>query len=471
LPGIDTTGGTTALIMAAGQGTRMKSSLPKVLHPVCGRPMLLWPVIAARAAGISRVAVIVSPGSDFGDTLPDGVETVVQQQSDGTGGAVRAALEVVEESEQVLVLSGDVPLVSTEVISSLLEDHHGTGAAATVMTAILDDPGSYGRVVRDGDGEIEKIVEVKAAGDATDEELEIREINSGIYCFRGLDLAEALGEIRNENAQGEYYLPDVLPVLRSRGLSVGAHIADDPAVNLGVNNRADLATVEAEARLRILRGHMLNGVTIVDPGSTWIDADVTIGADTRIEPGTSLRGATEVGSGALIGPHSTITDCGIGDRSQVVHSMLTLCEVLEDCLVGPFSYLRPGAKLEDGAKAGTFVEVKNSTLGPGAKVPHLSYVGDAEIGEGANLGAGTITANYDGTRKHRTVVGPGARIGVDTMLVAPVNVGEGAFTGAGAVIREDVPARALAVSRGDQRNMYEYAERRNAREAEGDKDS
>lgn len=452
--------------MAAGQGTRMKSSLPKVMHPVCGRPMIAWPVIAARSAGISRIAVIVSPGSDFGDTLPDGVETVVQDQSDGTGGAVRAALEVVRQSGQVLVLSGDVPLVSTEVISSLIEDHRETGAAATVMTAVLEDPGAYGRVVRDQAGDIERIVEVKAAGDATAEELEIREINSGIYCFRGSELAEALGQIGNDNAQGEYYLPDVLPALRTAGFKVTAHIADDPAVNLGVNNRADLATVETEARRRILRSHMLNGVTIVDPDSTWIDADVTIGTDTRIEPGTSLRGATEVGSGALIGPHSTITDCGIGNRSQVIHSVLTLCEVLEDCLVGPFSYLRPGARLEQGAKAGTFVEVKNSTLGPGAKVPHLSYIGDAEIGEGANLGAGTITANYDGTRKHRTVVGPGARIGVDTMLVAPVEVGEGAYTGAGSVIREDVPSRALAVSRGDQRNIDEYAEMRREREAE-----
>ena len=457
--------------MAAGQGTRMKSSLPKVMHPVCGRPMLVWPVVAARAAGISRIAVVVSPGADYSEVLPDDVETVVQEQSDGTGGAVRAALDLVRESDRVLVLSGDVPLVSTEVISSLLEDHRSTGAAATVMTAVLEDPGAYGRVVRNEAGEIERVVEVKSAGDATAEELEIREINSGIYCFRGRELAEALLEIGNDHAQGEYDLPDVLPALRRIGLKVTAHIADDPAVNLGVNNRVDLATVEAEARVRILREHMLNGVTIVDPQSTWIDADVTIGQDTRIEPGTSLRGATEIGADALIGPHSTITDCGIGDRSQVVQSVMTLCELLEDCLVGPFSYLRPGARLEDGAKAGAFVELKNSTLGPGAKIPHLSYIGDSEIGEGANLGAGTITANYDGTRKHRTVIGAGARIGVDTMLVAPVNVGEGAYTGAGAVIREDVPARALAVSRGDQRNIDEYAEQRQTREAEGGQES
>jgi len=456
--------------MAAGRGTRMKSALPKVLHPVCGRMMIAWPVLAARQAGIDRIAVIVSPGGELGEAMPEGCETVIQPEADGTGGAIRAAIEVVRESAELLVLSGDVPLVSAEAIEGLLAEHRDSGASATVMTAVLEDPGAYGRVVRDADGGIDRIVEAKAEGDATPEQLEITEINSGIYCFRGEHLAEALGEIGNDNAQGEYYLPDVLPALRGRGLSVAAHVAADPAVNMGVNSKADLAAVEAEARRRINRGHMLNGVTIVDPETTWIDADVSIGPDTRIEPGTSLRGATEVGAGALIGPHSTITDCGIGDRSQVIHSVLNLCEVLEGCSVGPFAYLRPGARLEDGAKAGTFVEVKNSTVGPGAKVPHLSYIGDADVGEGANLGAGTITANYDGVRKHRTVIGPGARIGVDTMLVAPVEIGEGAWTGAGSVIRQDVPPRALAVSRGDQRNMNEYAERRKAREAEQDQD-
>jgi bifunctional UDP-N-acetylglucosamine pyrophosphorylase/glucosamine-1-phosphate N-acetyltransferase len=462
---------TTALIMAAGEGTRMRSSLPKVLHPVCGRAMITWPILAAREAGIERVAVIVSPNRDLGRHLPDGVETVVQPESDGTGGAVRAALEVIRESSEVLVLSGDVPLVSTEVIGNLLGAHRDTGAAATVMTAILDDPGAYGRVVRDPDGAVARIVEAKAAGDATEEELRIKEINSGTYVFDGEALAAALGEIGNDNAQGEYYLPDVLPVMRAGGRRVSAHVADDVAVNLGVNNRVDLATVEAEARQRILRGHMLAGVTIVDPASTWIDADVTIGPDARIEPGTSIRGASEVGAGAVIGPHTTIIDSGVGENSEVIHSHLVLCEVMENCSVGPFAYLRPGATLRDGAKAGTFVEVKNSNVGPGAKVPHLSYVGDADIGEGANLGAGTITANYDGVRKHRTVVGPGARIGVDTMLVAPVEVGEGAYTGAGAVIRNNVPPRSLAVSRGDQRTIEEYAERRQAREAEQEPDS
>lgn len=458
----------TALIMAAGQGTRMRSSLPKVLHPVCGRPMIAWPILAARQAGADRVAVIVSPDRNLGDALPDGVETIEQPESNGTGGAVRSALEIVRESPRVLVLSGDVPLISSDVITGLLASQDESGASATVMTAILEDPGSYGRVVRGGDGTIRKIVEAKTDGDATREELAIREINSGTYVFDGESLAWALGELSSDNAQGEYYLTDVIAVMRSRGELVTAHVSKDPAINLGVNNRFDLAVVEAEARQRILERHMLAGVTIVDPATTWIDAGVTIGQDSRIEPGTSLRGATEVGEGTVVGPHSTVVDSGIGDRSEVIHSFVTLCELGEGCSVGPFAFLRPGAKLADGAKAGTFVEVKNSNVGVGSKIPHLSYVGDADIGDGSNLGAGTITANYDGTEKHRTKIGSNVRIGVDTMLVAPVEVGDGAYTGAGAVIRESIPPGALSVSKNDQRNVDDYAGRLAARKAEGE---
>lgn len=458
----------TALIMAAGQGTRMRSALPKVLHPVCGRPMIAWPVLAAREAGVSRVAVIVSPDRDLSSALPDGVETVEQVSSDGTGGAIRAAISIVRDSAEVLVLSGDVPLVSAAVINGLISARKESGASATVMTAVLDDPGSYGRIVRGSDGTVSKIVEAKAPGDATDDELAIKEINSGTYVFDGDSLATALEEIDDDNAQGEYYLTDVIKVMRSRGELVTAHVSDDPAINLGVNNRADLSVVETEARARILHEHMMAGVTIVDPASTWIDAGVTIGEDSRIEPGSSLRGATEVGEGTTIGPHTTIIDSGIGNRCQVIQSYLNLCELADGCSVGPFAYLRPGAKLEDGAKAGTFVEVKNSTIGEGSKVPHLSYIGDADIGAGSNLGAGTITANYDGVNKHRTKIGPGVKIGVDTMLVAPVEVGENAWTGAGAVIRQNVPPGALAVSAGDQRTVDEYGKRRASREAEGE---
>jgi bifunctional UDP-N-acetylglucosamine pyrophosphorylase / glucosamine-1-phosphate N-acetyltransferase len=450
------------LVMAAGEGTRMRSATPKMLHPVCGRPMVAWPIAAARSAGAGRVVAIVSPGRDISAGLPDGVETVVQSQSDGTGGAVRAAEPLLREAETVLVLSGDVPLISAETISGLLAAHADTGAAATMLTIELDEPGSYGRVVRDPAGEVERVVEAKAVGDATAEQLAIREINAGTYAFRAEALAEALAGLSSDNAQGEYYLPDVLPALREAGHSVAAHLTDDLAVTMGVNNRVDLAAVEAEGRRRILERHMLAGVTVVDPGSTWIDAGVEIGADVRIEPGVSLRGRTAIAPGATLGPHTTVTDSQIGEGAAVVHSHLVECAVGEDARVGPFAHLRPGAELAAGAKAGTFVEVKNSQIGEGAKVPHLAYVGDAEIGAGSNLGAGSITANYDGFRKNRTTIGENARIGVDTMLIAPVEVGDGAYTGAGAVIKSDVPDGALAVSENEQRNIEGYADRKAA---------
>jgi bifunctional UDP-N-acetylglucosamine pyrophosphorylase/glucosamine-1-phosphate N-acetyltransferase len=312
-------------------------------------------------------------------------------------------------------------------------------------------------VVRAADGSVEAVVEAKAAGDASPEQLAIGEINAGTYAFDAAPLAAALDGLANDNAQGEYYLPDVFPALRAAGHSVAAHRADDVAVTMGVNNRVDLAAVEAEARRRLLEAHMLAGVTVVDPGSTWVDAGVEIGADARLEPGTSLRGATRVGGHSVIGPHSTLLDTEVGVEASVVHSYLTRCRVGDGCSVGPFAYLRPDAVLDAAAKAGTFVEVKNSRIGKGAKVPHLSYVGDADVGAGANLGAGTITANYDGFRKHRTVIGRDARIGVDTMLVAPVEVGDSAYTGAGAVVKEDVPEGALAVSENAQRNIDGYA--------------
>ena len=455
--------------MAAGEGTRMRSSLPKMLHPLCGRPLVAWPILAAREAGAGRVAAIVSPGRDLSAGFPGEVETVVQPEPDGTGGAVRAALPLIEAAETVLVLSGDHPLLSAATISGLLEAHAASGAAATMVTIELDDPGSYGRVVRGPGGEVERVVEAKGGrGDAGAEQLAIREINAGTYVFDAGPLAEALADLSDDNAQGEYYLPDVFPVLRETGHTVAAHLADDFAVTMGVNDRAELAAVEAEARRRILAAHMRAGVTVVDPASTWIDAEVEIAADARIEPGTSLRGATAVGTGSTVGPLSTLIDTRLGEGVSIPHSYLVECEVLDGCSVGPFAYLRPGARLEEGAKAGSFVEVKNSRLGPGAKVPHLAYVGDAEVGAGSNLGAGTITANYDGSRKHRTVIGAGARIGVDTMLVAPVQVGDDAYTGAGAVIKEDVPEGALAVSENDQRNIEGYAADRAARAREED---
>ena len=451
------------LVMAAGKGTRMRSSLPKMLHPVCGRPMVAWPILAAREAGAGRVAAIVSPGIDLSAGLPEGVETVEQPEPDGTGGAIRAAAALIEQSETVLVLSGDVPLLSSATIAGLLEAHAASPAAATMLTIELDDPAAYGRVVRTDSGEVERVVEAKAAGDADPEQLAIREINAGTYAFDAAPLAAALAGLSNDNAQGEYYLPDVFPALREAGHSVAAHLADDPAVTMGVNNRVDLAAVEAEARRRLLEAHMLAGATVVDPASTWIDAGVEIAADARIEPGTTLRGATSIGADAVVGPLTTLIDSAVGVESTVVHSYLVECKVGDGCSVGPFAYLRPGALLDAGAKAGTFVEVKNSHIGKGSKVPHLAYVGDADVGPGSNLGAGTITANYDGFRKHRTTIGRDVRIGVDTMLIAPVEVGDSAYTGAGAVVKDDVPEGALAVSENAQRNIDGYAADKAAR--------
>jgi len=435
----------------------MRSSTPKMLHPVCGRAMVAWPILAAREAGAGRVAAIVSPGMDLSAGLPADVETVEQPEPDGTGGAIRAATALIEASETVLVLSGDVPLLSAATIAGLLEAHAASPAAATMLTIELDDPASYGRVVRTGSGDVERVVEAKAAGDADPAQLAIREINAGTYAFDAAPLAAALAGLSNDNAQGEYYLPDVFPALREAGHTVAAHLADDLAVTMGVNNRVDLAAVEAEGRRRLLEAHMLAGVTVVDPGSTWIDAGVEIDADARIEPGTSLRGATHVGAHAVVGPVTTLIDSAVGVESTVTHSYLVECEVRDGCSVGPFAYLRPGAVLDAGAKAGTFVEIKNSHIGKNAKIPHLSYIGDADVGGGSNIGAGTITANYDGFTKSRTVIGVDVRVGVDTMLIAPVEVGDSAYTGAGAVIKDDVPEGALAVSENTQRNIDGYA--------------
>jgi bifunctional UDP-N-acetylglucosamine pyrophosphorylase / glucosamine-1-phosphate N-acetyltransferase len=454
--------------MAAGEGTRMRSSVPKVLHEVCGRPMLAWPIAAAREAGAGRICVIVPPDRDLSAALSDGAETIVQPEPDGTGGALRAAADVVHESDTVIVLSGDHPLISAEIIGELIATHRKSGAAATVMTTEMEDPASYGRIVRDERGDIERIVEAKAPGDASAEELAIREVNAGTYAFDAAALSDALSRLTNDNAQGEYYLGDVLPLLRESGLRVAAYQAPDPGVNLGVNDRADLARAADEARRRILTAHMKAGVTIEDPSATWIDADVRIEPDATILPGTSLRGATTVGTGSTIGPMTTLIDSRIGERATVIQSYLTGCRVADEATVGPFTYLRPDASIGEGAKAGSFVEIKNSEIGRGAKVPHLSYIGDAEVGEGTNLGASTITANYDGRSKNRTKIGKNVHTGVDTTFVAPVEVGDGAYTGAGSVITEDVPPGALGIARAEQENVEDYAAKKAKESSEGE---
>jgi bifunctional UDP-N-acetylglucosamine pyrophosphorylase / glucosamine-1-phosphate N-acetyltransferase len=425
----------------------MRSATPKVLHELCGQPMLLWPVRAALAAGAGKVVVVDSPARACHAVLPDGVVLAVQPQSNGTGGAVQAAAEHIATDAPVVILSGDVPLVSADAIRGLVDAHLATFASATVATVVLIDPSGYGRVVRAADGSVERVVETKTAGDATPEQLQITEVNSGIYVFAGDALFDVLPRLTDDNAQRELYLPQALDLLRAGGKMVAAHMVDDERLMLGVNDRVALARVRAIAQRAICERHMLAGVTIVDPASTQIDVDVQIGRDTTIEPFTTLRGATR-----------------IGERCNVRCSYLVDCTLHDGVNVGPFAYLRPGTVLREGAKAGTFVEIKNSNIGAGTKVPHLSYIGDADVGEQTNLGAGTITANYDGHAKHRTTIGRRVKGGVDTSLVAPVSVGDDAYTAAGSVVTEDVPEGALAVGRARQVNLEGYSERRERRD-------
>jgi bifunctional UDP-N-acetylglucosamine pyrophosphorylase/glucosamine-1-phosphate N-acetyltransferase len=428
----------------------MRSSTPKVMHELCGLAMVLWPVRAALAAGAGRVVVVDSPARALETLLPEGVDLAVQERPDGTGGAVRAAMAMLDSGDgpvldagaPVVVLSGDVPLVSAAAIGELLEAHRDSGAAATMVTTVLDDPTGYGRVVRDSSGAVLRVVETKKQGDSTQAEREIREVNTGIFAFAARALANALRGLSTDNAQGELYLPQVLDLLRADGALVAAHVVEDERLVLGVNDREALARVRTLAQAAIHERHLRAGVGIVDPAATVIDVDVEIGQDTLIEPFTTIRGATRVGRECTV-RHSYLVDC-----------------VLEDGVtVGPFAYLRPGTVLRGGSRVGTFVEVKNSDIGAGARVPHLSYIGDADVGERSNLGAATITANYDGRAKHRTTVGAGVRTGVDTTLVAPVSVGDDAYTGAGSVITEDVPAGALGIARARQTNVEGYAER------------
>ncbi|MBU6336254.1 MAG: bifunctional UDP-N-acetylglucosamine diphosphorylase/glucosamine-1-phosphate N-acetyltransferase GlmU [Acidobacteria bacterium] len=450
----------TVVILAAGQGTRMRSRTPKVLHDLCGRPLVAWPVAAAREAGASKVIVVDSPERVLEGHLPEGVEIAVQPEPDGTAGALAAAAGLVEPGEPVVVLSGDVPLVSAAAIAELVAGHEEAGAAATVATAELEDPSGYGRVVRAADGSLEKIVETKNPGDATDGELGIREVNSGIYVFDPEALAAALPQVGSDNAQGERYLPDVLPAIAAAGGKVAVVLSQDPNLLLGVNDRVALARVREVARAMIVERLMLAGADIVDPASTVIDVGVELGEDAVVEPFSVLSGDTAVGPGSRIGPGTTLAGVKVGEGASILRSHLADCEVGDGASVGPFSHVRPGTVIGAGAKVGAFVELKNAEIGEGAKVPHLSYVGDADVGAGANLGAGTITANYDGTSKHRTVFGERVHGGVHVSYVAPVQLGDDVWTAAGTVVTEDVPDGSLAIGRERQLNKEGYDERK-----------
>jgi bifunctional UDP-N-acetylglucosamine pyrophosphorylase/glucosamine-1-phosphate N-acetyltransferase len=456
----------TAIVLAAGQGTRMRSRMPKMLHPLCGRPLVGWPIAAALEAGADAIVVVDSPASTLAGHLPEGVTSVVQPEPNGTGGAVQAAVHEIGDDAIVIVLPGDAPLITAAAIAQLVEVHAANDAAATMATMVLDDPTGYGRVVRDADGHVQRVVETKADGDASAEERQIPEVNSSIFAFDGWALKTALSHLRCDNAQGELYLPDVLPALRLGGRDVAAHVLDDPDLALGVNDRVQLAQARAIAQRRIHDAHGRAGVTIVDPASTLVDVTVTLGEDTVVEPGCFLRGATSAGRGCTIGPLTTLIDATLHDDVTIPHSYVVAAQIHDAATVGPFAYLRPGTVLRQRSKAGTFVEIKNSDVGARSKVPHLSYIGDADIGEATNLGAATITANYDGVHKHRTTIGDRVHTGVDTTLVAPVTLGDDAVTAANSAITKDVPAGALGIARERQSNIEGYVDAKRGRRSD-----
>jgi bifunctional UDP-N-acetylglucosamine pyrophosphorylase/glucosamine-1-phosphate N-acetyltransferase len=445
----------------------MKSATPKVLHQVAGRSLLGHVIEAASSIEPQHLIVVVGHGREqvtahVAEIAP-WVLTVVQEEQNGTGHAVRVALAELAsrgaglDGGPVVVLTGDTPLLTGSTLSALLLEHSNADSAATVLTARLDDPFGYGRVVRDPDGWVASIVEDK---DCDDEQRRIAEVNSGMYAFAGDGLASCLARLTTDNAQGEEYLTDVIGLLRSDGRTVSACVVSEPSEILGVNDRVQLAQTAGLMRDRINSQWMREGVSMLDPATVWLDVDVDLAADVTIRPNVTMRGPTSVATGAIIGPGTTLSACEVGERAEIIHTWADLAVIGEGAKVGPFTFLRPGTVLGTGAKAGAYVEIKNSIIGDGAKVPHLSYVGDAEVGEGTNIGAATVFVNYDGVEKHRTVVGSHARVGSDTMLIAPVTIGDGAYTAAGSVITDDVPAGAMAVGRARQRNIEDWVERR-----------
>lgn len=453
--------GHVAVVLAAGQGTRMRSDLPKVMHPVAGRPMLSWVLDAVAATSPDRTVVVVGrDAEEVISALPDSVDHCVQDPPLGTGHAVEVALShlLPRPEEAVLVVPADTPLLTGETLVALVARHAGTDAAVTLLSTMLDDPAGYGRIVR-GDGGVTAIVE---HADADDSARAIREVNTGVYVFTADALGTGLALLDADNAQAEHYLTDVIGLAVGQGRRIEA-IAADPDEVAGVNTHVQLARAAEVARARIAERWMLAGVRMVDPRAVYIDAGAVLGAGSVLYPGVHLEGGTVVEEGAVVGPDVFAAGSRIGSGARVWYSVLRDADVGAACEVGPYASLRPGTVLRRGAKAGTFVEMKKTVVGEGAKVPHLSYMGDATIGARANIGAGTITCNYDGYAKHETHIGEGAFIGSDTMLVAPVTIGAGAITGAGSAITDDVEPGALGVARGRQRNIAGFAARLAAR--------
>jgi bifunctional UDP-N-acetylglucosamine pyrophosphorylase / glucosamine-1-phosphate N-acetyltransferase len=455
-----------ALILAAGEGTRMKSDKPKVAHEVLGKPMINWVVSVAREAGCERVIAVTGHHAEIVEALlPEGVESVRQESQLGTGHAVMSAREALRGfSGSLVVLSGDTPLLSADAIVGLITMREATGSALTLLTTKLPDPTGYGRIVRDmKDGSVARIVEEK---DCSAEARQISEVNTGTYCFDAEVLFAHLDRLTTENAQGEYYLTDMVAVFNAEGLMVSASSTEDPLETVGVNSRVQLAEANKLMQHRINRAHMLAGVTMIDPDLVWIGPDARVGRDVELLPMTFLFGETVVGDRAIVGPNSRLTDAVVAQDAVVDASIVTSARVGAGAVVGPVSYLRAGSVLEANSKVGACVEIKKSTVGEGSKVPHLSYIGDTTIGKDVNVGAGSITCNYDGEKKHATCIEDGAFIGSDTMLVAPVTVGEGAVTAAGSTIARDVPAGALALERSEQVVIDGWALRRRTKHDE-----
>jgi bifunctional UDP-N-acetylglucosamine pyrophosphorylase/glucosamine-1-phosphate N-acetyltransferase len=462
-----------AVVLAAGKGKRMKSSRPKVLQEVCGRPSLWHVLKTAGGARPDRIVVVVHDGREAVEEAvrswgvkPDPV-FIDQGEPLGTGHAVQVTEQAVAGADEVLVMAGDQPLVTGDHVRSLLRTHRRTKSAATIMTTWLEDPKGFGRVIREGD----QLAEIAEDTDASAKAKQIHEVAVLVYAFRREDLFKALPLIGRDNKQNEYYLHDVFPILKDKGERISV-VGVDLGGSVGINSRQQKARAERLMRARIVDRHMSNGVSFIDPATSYVGVDVRIGRDTVIRPMTFLEGSTRIGTGASIGPVTRIVDSRVGDEADVSFSVVRESKVGKRATVGPYASLRPGTVLEEGAKAGSFVEIKASRIGKGAKVPHLSYVGDADVGARANIGAATVTVNYDGFEKHRTEIGDDAKVGSDTMLVAPVKVGKGAYTGAGSVITRDVPAGALAVERSEQRVVEGYAERKRAKyEAKGRRQS
>lgn len=457
---------TAAIVLAAGAGTRMKSKKPKVAHEVLGKPLVRWVVDAAREAGVERVVSVVGHAREQVAPLVEGdTEIVVQEQQNGTAGAVAVCADALAGFDgSLVVLSGDCPLISSETIAALVKAREDADAAVVVLSMELENPFGYGRIIRGEDGSVVRIVEQK---DATSEEAAVRECNSGFYCFDAKALFAALSKVGSDNAQGEFYLTDVLEICRNEGRVVTALTAQDPTECLGVNSRAQLAQAASVMRDRINARHLAAGVTMWDPSSVWIGPDVRIERDVELLPQVILMGSTSIGEDSVVGPNTRLTDTTVG-RGCVIDETVAVEAIVDDgATCGPRAYLRPAAHLCEGAKAGTHVEIKKSTIGAGSKVPHLSYVGDATIGEGVNLGAGTITCNYDGAKKWPTVIGDDVFVGSSTMLVAPVSIGAGSLIGAGSVITEDVSPDALALGRARQVEIEGWAEENRRKRAEG----